>query len=365
MQEIRSVADAPVAGKRVVVRVDVNMPLEEGKILNDLRIRAVLPTLELLHERGAAKILLLAHLGRPEGKVEDSLRLAPVEARIRELTQAPFEMHENLRFDPREELNDPSFAAELAVLGDIFVNEAFADSHRPHASIVGVPALIPGYAGLRFMTEIQNLKAALTPPEGSVAIVGGAKFETKEPLITKLLGLYGTVLLGGALANDVTKARGLPFGESTVSTTPVPPEVAMSERLLIPNDMFVIEEGGSAERISRVSDIRSTEKVIDVGPQTAAAWAAKIEAAPFVLWNGPLGVYEKGFKDGTDALAEALAKTKARAVVGGGDTAAAVEKYQFDPARVFVSTGGGAMLEYLADGTLPGVEALKNSPLGV
>ncbi len=361
MQKIKSVTEAEVAGKRVLVRVDFNVPLKDGAVANDLRIRTVLPTLDYLHAAGAATVIILTSLGRPEGKVVESLRLAPVEARLRELTTVPFEMRENLRFDPREEANDLGLAQELASLGDVYVNEAFADSHRAHASIAGVPKLLPSYAGLRFMEEVTKLTAALTPPAGSVAVIGGAKFETKVPLIQKLLSLYAEVLLGGALANDVIKARGLPFGGSLVSATPVPPAIAADERLVVPTDAVFAEIGSNAERSGSVVDIRKNESLIDIGPQTAALWSGKISTAPFVLWNGPLGMYEQGYAEGTEALARALTQSTGTAVVGGGDTAAAVEKYKFDPQKVFVSTGGGAMLQFLADGTLPGIEALRAS----
>ncbi len=361
MPKIKSVRDADVAGKRVLVRVDFNVPLQDGAVVDDLRIRTALPTLELLHTKGAAKIILLAHLGRPEGVVVESLRLSLVEAHTRRLTQVPFEMHENLRFDPREEANDKNFAQELASLGDVYVNEAFADSHRAHASIVGVPALLPGYAGLRFEEEVLKLTPALTPPPGSIAIVGGVKFETKVPLIKKLLSLYTEVLLGGALGNDLLKARGLPFGGSVVSDIPVPSDVASNDNLVVPTDAIFAEKGSNAERSASVVDIRINESVIDIGPVTAKEWAAKILKAPFVLWNGPMGMYEQGYRDGTDALASALAEAGVPAVVGGGDTVAAVEKHTFNVEKVFVSTGGGAMLQFLVDGTLPGIEALTIS----
>jgi len=365
MQKIKSVSEADVKGKRVLVRADFNVPMVtvEGKpqVAGDLRIRAALPTLELLHANGAAEIIILAHLGRPEGKVDEAMRLAPVEARLRELTTVPFTMHENLRFDAREEANDAGFAQELAKLGDVYVNEAFADSHRAHASIVGIPKFVPGYAGLRFALEVTKLSAALTPPEGALAIVGGAKFETKVPLIAKLLTLYSEVLLGGALGNDVIKARGLPFGASLVSATPVPVDIAGNERLVVPTDAIFSEVDSNAERSGSVVDIRTNESVIDIGPTTAALWSEKIKKAPFVLWNGPVGMYETGYADGTNVLAQTLADSKVPAVVGGGDTTAAIEKYHFDPALVFASTGGGAMLQFLVDGTLPGIEALAHS----
>ncbi len=354
-----------VKGKRVLVRADLNVPMVTvagtPRVANDLRIRAILPTLELLHQKGAAQIIILAHLGRPGGKVDESMRLAPVEARLRELTTVSFVMHENLRFSAGEEANDPAFAQELATLGDLYVNEAFADSHRAHASIVGVPKLLPGYAGLRFALEVDKLSAALTPPPGALAVIGGAKFETKEPLIIKLLSLYGEILLGGALGNDVIKARGLPFGGSLISKAPVSPEIAGDERVVMPTDAFVAELGHNAERIALIPDTRANESVIDIGPETAALWSEKIKKASFVLWNGPMGLYESGYADGTNALARALAESGVPAVVGGGDTAAAVEKYTFNPEKVFISTGGGAMLEFLVNGTLPGIEALKDS----
>lgn len=361
MQEIKSVADADVAGKRVVVRVDFNVPLKDGKVQNDMRIRAVVPTLELLQQKGAAQITLLTDIGRPHGAVVEELRVAPVAAHLATLTNAPFELKENLRFDPREEEGDESLAKELAELGDVYVNEAFATSHRDHASITGISKFLPAFAGLWFMQEMQNLSAALTPPKNSVAIIGGAKFETKQPLLEKLIASYGEVLLGGALGNDVIKARGMPFGASLVSELPVPLTLATSPRLSVAHDLVVKEGGENAERIVLVNDIRAVEKIIDIGPDTASQWAQKIAAAAFVLWNGPMGIYEDGYTTGTDVLADALVKSGVKAVVGGGDTIAALAKYPFDTTKVFISTGGGAMLQYLSDGTLPGIEALKNS----
>jgi phosphoglycerate kinase len=360
MQEIKSVRDADVAGKRVLVHADFDVPVRDGMVVDDFRIRVALPTLSLLRGKGAKQIVLISKLGRPGGKVVEGLRMAPVQKRLSELVDmTAIELRENLRFDPREEANDESFAKELAGLGDVFVNEAFADSHRSHASVVGIPKFLPSYAGLRFEEEIQKLSVALTPPKGSIALIGGAKFETKVPLIQKLLSLYSEMLLGGALANDVIKARGLPFGKSLVSEEPVPPGVASDERLVVPTDAIFAEASSNAERSGGVFDIRANEGVIDIGPATSKLWAEKISAAPFVLWNGPMGIYEQGYRDGTDVLAAALAKSGVRAVVGGGDTVAALGKQKFDPAKVFISTGGGAMLQFLVYGTLPGIEALK------
>src|SRR3989344_5710648 len=249
MQEVRSVRGADVAGKRVLVHVDFDVPLKNGVIVDDFRIRAALPTIALLREKGAEQIILISKLGRPGGTVVEELRMAPIQKKMAQLVDMTgIELRENLRFDPREEANDSAFAKELASLGDVFVNEAFADSHRTHASIVGIPKFLPGYAGLRFEEEVRALSGALTPPPGALAIIGGAKFETKEPIIKKLLGLYAEVLLGGALANDLLKARGLPFGKSLLSGAPGAPEVASDERLVLPTAANFAEVGLSAER---------------------------------------------------------------------------------------------------------------------
>lgn len=357
--EIKSVADADVAGKRVLLRVDFNVPLQNGRVADDLRIRAALPTIEYLLSAGAAHITLASHLGRPGNKDEDC-SLEPVQERLRELLAAEnVTLLQNVRFDPGEESNSPEFARALASHGDLFVNDAFSVSHRAHASIVGVPALLPSYAGLQFAQEVARLSRALTPPPGAVALIGGAKFETKQPLIEKLLKLYDRVLLGGALGNDLIKARGMPFGASLISSVPVPLSIASEDRLIIPTDAVVT--GGEKDREVFLSDVRKEEKIVDIGPRTVKDWCKRVQEAPFILWNGPMGVYEAGYTRGTDALAAELAHAKAPAVVGGGDTGLALSKFTFDEAHVFLSTGGGAMLQYLADGTLPGIEALKNS----
>lgn len=374
VQEIKSVRDADVAGKRVLVAVDFNVPLKDGVIVDDARIRAVLPTLQLLRGRGA-KVVVMTHLGRPGGKEIEALRVAPLALRLGELmseavTVAPkesdFMMLENLRFDSREESFDSAqdkeggmeYAQELATFGELYVNEAFSNSHRAHASIVGVPQFLPGYAGIRLMEEIEKLSEALTPPQGALAVVGGAKFETKQPLIEKLIPHYARVLLGGALGNDVIKARGLPVGASLVSSVPANVAIAGNDKLAVAADA-VMENENKEVRTGLVVDVRANERIVDVGPVTAAAWAQMVEDAPFVVWNGPLGIYEEGFVEASDLMAKALAHSSGRAVVGGGDTGAALKKYSFDPLKVFLSTGGGAMLQFLTDGTLPGIEALK------
>lgn len=359
---LRSVKDADVRGLRIVVRLDLNVPIKDGKVVDDLRIRAVVPTLLSLQERGAQSITLLSHLGRPNGKKDERFSLAPVEARLRELTKVPFTMHENVRFDPREETNDSEFARELAGLGDIFVNDAFAASHRAHASIVGVAKLLPSFAGLHLEDEVAHLLQALAPEKPSLAIIGGAKFETKEPLLQKLLATYDEVLVGGALGNDLLKARGLPVGASLVAGVIAPTSLAGEVRLLPPVDLIVAGGEGMQAGVARTAntgDVRASEKIVDIGPQTAKIWSEKINHAQFVLWNGPMGIYEEGHTQGTDALAAMITGASCRAIIGGGDTIASIMKHVFDKERVFLSTGGGAMLQFLTDGTLPGIEVLK------
>lgn len=348
-----------MTGKRVLLRVDFNVPLsEKGEILDDSRIRAALPTIELLHGRGA-KIVIASHLGRPEGQVVEHLRMAPVAARVKELSGAQdIEVLENMRFDAGEEKNDPAFAHKLASMADLYVGDAFADMHRAHASIVGVPKLLPSYIGLLAEKEMQHLSEALNPPEGSIAIFGGTKFETKIPLIQKLLTKYSALFLGGVLGNDVLKARGFPVGASAVSTAIAPMDIAGNEHLFVGGDVVVASEGHGS-RPALVTDVRAHERIVDIGEATAIRWAQEISKAPFVLWNGPMGTYEEGHTAGTDALARAVARGGMSAVVGGGDTLAAVRKTDFNKEKVFLSTGGGAMMQFLVEGTLPGLEALK------
>jgi phosphoglycerate kinase len=357
---LRSVSDADVRGKRVLVRVDFNVPMQDGVIIDDARIKAALPTINLLLKNGASRILLLTHLGRPEGKVVEAYRVAPLVARLREYVDSPIiELDENLRFDPREEANDPSLAQELAAQGDIYVDEAFSNAHRSHASMVGIPTLLPSFAGLELLREMAHLSEALTPPSGALAIIGGAKFETKRPLLEKLLKTYATILLGGALANDLLKARGLPVGSSLVSAQPVPEDLAGDERVRMPDDVRV-EGGAQGVRVSQTADVRSDERIIDIGTMTENDWSQEIARASFVLWNGPMGVYEKGYVEGTDALARALVSASCKAVIGGGDTEASLKKFTFDAQRIFVSTGGGAMLACITNGgSLPALDALQ------
>lgn len=362
MYDLPRVQDAAIAGKRVLIRVDFNVPLgvHNGVItvVDTARIKAAVPTIEYVHAQGASQIVLITHVGRPEGNVVEGLSVAPIREALKTFVDYPeLELLENLRFDRREETNDDQFAQELASRADIYVNEAFSVSHRDDTSIVGVPKVLPSYAGLRFMEEVENLTAALTPPQGSLALIGGAKFETKQPLLEKLSSIYECVLLGGALANDLLKSRGMPVGMSRVSGLPVPTSLAENMHVCQPLDLVVTVDGNARE--AETADVRQGERIVDIGQKTIEEWSKRLRESPFVLWNGPTGVYEEGFTAATDALAAAIAGSNNRAVIGGGDTLAALQKCTFDPSRIFISTAGGAMLEFLTHGTLPGIEALK------
>jgi phosphoglycerate kinase len=342
--QLKKIQDAEVAGKRVLLRVDFNVPVQNGVMGDDMRIKAAVPTIELLKQKGAAHITLMTHWGRPEG-VDESLRIAPLFEHLGTLTDtSSMDMLENVRFNTGEDANDEAYAKELAAHGDVFVNDAFAVCHRAAASVVGVAKLLPSYAGLLVQKEVEEISKAISPEEPALAIIGGAKFETKIPLLTKLLETYGQIFLGGALANDMLKARGMDIKNSVASDTPVPATMVADARILVPTD-----------------HVWQGDVIVDIGPDTAYAWATMLTTQKFVLWNGPLGWYEKGGSAGTDTVAAALGNSPAHAVIGGGNTVEAVSKIKFDPAKVFVSTGGGAMLELITNGTLPGLEPLRVS----
>ncbi len=357
-------------GKRVLLRLDLDVPVENGKPRDTYRIDRARSTLEFLQERGA-KTLIVGHIGRD---AKETLRPAfkylreiiyitfaptPREAgeKLRAAAEGTFVLLENLRAFPGETKNDSSFARELAALADVYVNEAFAVSHREHASIVGVSQLLPSYAGFVFAEEVENLARAFTPPRPALVIVGGAKFETKLPLIKKFLCIAENVFVCGALANDVYKARGYEVGVSLVSE--ILPDAALLDdpKLQVPSDVIVRTASGSMEKGSTA--VEKGEKIVDAGSDALSDLRSLIEKAKFVLWNGPLGEYEAGFDQGTIALAQLLAECDAETVIGGGDSLAVVSKLGLLERFSFVSTGGGAMLQFLAEGTLPGIEAMK------
>ena len=373
MNTLPTLKDAgPVRGKRVLLRLDIDVQVESKEPRDVYRLDRARKTLEFLREQNA-KTLLVGHIGR---NPQESLRpvfaylkksipvvFAPtLKAAGEELGTAAggtFVLLENLRSFSGETKNDPAFVKELASLGDIYVNEAFAVSHREHASIVGVPKLLPSYAGFVFMDEVENLSKAFTPPRPALFVLGGAKFETKTPLIEKFLGIADNLYICGALANDVYRARGYETGSSLVSAGAISHVILENPRVHVPSDVIVRTSSGSVEK--GADAVARSEKIVDAGSDSLADIRALIEKSEFVLWNGPLGEYEAGFDQGTIELAQTLAECDAETIIGGGDSLAVVSKLGLLERFSFVSTGGGAMLEFLANGTLPGIEALQKS----
>jgi phosphoglycerate kinase len=394
---IRDLRDAQLKGKRALVRVDFNVPLDgDLRITDDTRIRAALPTIRLLAERGA-KVILLSHLGRPKGKPEARYSLAPVGRHLagllssrvafsettvgddavrqtRHLPPGDVLLLENTRFLSGEESNDPELAAALAALGDLFVNDAFGAAHRAHASAEGVAHLLrPAVAGLLMEKELEYLGRALTEPRRPfVAILGGAKISGKIDVIAQLLPKVDGMLIGGAMACTFYQAMGLGIGKSLAE----PDRVGMAKdlletagaRLTLPHDAVVapaIDQPGRAHAVPR-DQIPAMEAMYDIGPRTAESYARAIATAKTVIWNGPMGVFESPpFDAGTLAIARAMAEATdhgTTTIVGGGDSAAAVVQAGLESRMSHVSTGGGASLEFLEGKTLPGVAALDDAP---
>jgi len=374
VRDIRVLENVPV-----MVRAALNVPIEEGKVRNTFRLRQAVPTIRFLQERHA-RVILIGHIGDTGTEtlhpVYEAMReflpklsfcraTTGPEARaaVRALVPGEVLMLENLRRHSGEKNNDPAFAADLAELADVFVEDSFDVCHRKHASVVGVPELLPSYAGLLVEHEVAELTKALTPKRPSLAIIGGAKFSTKQPVIKVLLERYDNVFVGGALSNDFLKAKGYPMEASLVSDAD---EAAIREllkhpRLVIPSDEIYAVPGAPAStgKAGLLDGKAPYEAVLDNGPRTVAHLMELVRNAKTVLWNGPLGNYEKGFVEGTERLADAIARSGAYSVLGGGDTIAAVEKLGISGHFSFISTGGGAMLDFIAHGTLPGIEALS------
>ena len=343
MRKPRSVRDAKVAGKRVLVRSDLNVPLEDGQVADDTRIRASLPTLELLRDRGAAAITVCSHLGRPKG-ADPALSLKPVEARLRELFAGELTVLENTRFDPGEAKNDPHFARRLAEGQDLFVQDAFGSVHRAHASTVGVAELLPAYAGLLLERELEELGKLLGEVERPFVLVsGGAKVEDKLGVLRNLGGKADTVLIGGKMAEELRDGSPLGFPVElpvdVVAAAAFEPE---AEAKTVPYDALPAGWLG-----------------LDIGPETREAFAGVIAEARTIFWNGPMGVFEwPRFAEGTKAVAEAVAGAEAFSVVGGADSIRALVELGLVDKVSWASTGGGAVLELLEGKELPGVAAI-------
>jgi len=386
-----------VAGRRVFVRVDHNVPLEGGRVVDDMRIRASLPTLSELLDAGAA-LVLASHLGRPEGQVEDELRLAPVsdrladlidrevlaldavvgpdvEAACRRIGPGGIVFLENLRFDPREEANDPGFAAELAALTDAYVDDAFGAVHRAHASVAALPALLlergaPVAAGRLLEREVTALSRLLEDPERPyVAVLGGAKVSDKLGTIGALVERVDAILIGGAMAFTFIAAEGGEVGDSLVEPDRFEDvrlaKATAEERgalILLPDDVIVAPEISADARRQTVpaAQIPHGQKGLDIGPRTVEEFARTIADAKTVLWNGPMGVFElEPFGSGTRGVATAIAGSGAYSVAGGGDSLAAIAKYGLEDGFDHLSTGGGASLEFLEGRSLPGIQVLE------
>jgi phosphoglycerate kinase len=340
----RSVRDAVVDGKRVLVRADLNVPLEDGRVADDTRIRAALPTLHLLLERGAAEVVVCSHLGRPKGP-DPAYAIEPVAARLRELlgTDGRVRVLENTRFDPRETANDPELAKELAAQADLYVNDAFGSAHRAHASTEGVAHLLPAYAGLLLERELQELGRLLEEPERPfVAIVGGAKVGDKIGVLRSLADRSDVVLVGGKMAEEI---RADPIDVPVK----LPADVVAAAAFEPDAESQVVPSNGVPEGWLG----------LDIGPATREGYAKRIAMAKTVFWNGPMGVFEwPRFAEGTLAVARAVADADAHTVVGGGDSVRAVEEAGLAEKIDWVSTGGGASLELLEGKELPGVAAI-------
>lgn len=376
MRCIDELSAGELKGKRVLLRTGLDVPLDHnGEVADMFRISRAIPTIKFLSEH-SAKVIIISHIGRDPSETN-----APVARALAKFVPAFYVpdlfghaahtaldamkdgevvLLENLRqqYD-LEKANDPDFTRSLAALGDIYVNDAFSNSHRPHASMIGVPALLPSFAGLLLCDEIKNLSQALQPPHPALAIIGGAKFETKDPIIRSFLEIYDHVAVVGAIANDVLKAQGFPIGRSRVSEHAPDATVVAHPNLLTPID--VVAEREDKQAFTKApSEVGEGDKIVDIGPDTVAVFAPYIQSAKFIIWNGPSGLFEDGYVSWTHAIAELIAKSDAKKVIGGGDTIAALQISGVNMDELgFLSTGGGAMLEFLAKGTLPAIEALK------
>jgi phosphoglycerate kinase len=385
-----SISSVDVAGRRVLVREDLNVPMTNGQITDTTRIKAALPTIKDLTNRGAM-VIVMSHLGRPKG-VDQSLSLRPVaqelgrqlwgevkfaydcvgpqaQSAVQRMQAGQVLMLENVRFHPEDEKNDPEFAKQLASLGEIFVNDAFASSHRAHASVVGVAEYLPAYAGQLMEAELNALHTALDYPKRPlIAVIGGAKVSTKIGLLNNLVTKVDFLIIGGAMANTFLRAQGHATGNSLVDENSLDDanEVwkTTGQRLMLPIDLVCTQQtmSGQPLRVFPAHNVEAGWIAVDIGPQSVAHFAEKIRGAGTVVWNGPMGIFEiKDFSAGTKAIGEVIASSGAYTLVGGGDTAAAVDALGLAGRYSHVSTGGGATLEYLEGKELPGVAVLKEA----
>ncbi len=386
----KTIRDVDVRGKRVLVRVDLNVPLKEGSVADDTRIRAILPTLNYLLKQDAA-VILCSHLGRPKGKTVPELRMDPVARRLAELLGRPVKklddcigpeveaavkamqpgdvaLLENTRFHPEERANDPEFARQLAALAEIYVNDAFGAAHRAHGSTEGVTHYLPAVAGFLMEKELEFLGQAIESPDHPyVAILGGAKISDKIGVIENLLKQCDRLLTGGGMANTFFKAMGFEVGDSLIEDKAV--EIAESllkqagGTLVLPVDVVIADafDNDAHTRVVAPNEVTPGWRILDVGPKTVSTFESALGGARMVVWNGPLGVFEMpNFAKGTFAVARLLANMGATTIIGGGESAAAVRQAGLTDRMSHVSTGGGASLEFLEGKALPCVAALEN-----
>lgn len=391
----KTVKDLDVSGKKVLLRCDFNVPQDKttGEITDDKRIVAALPTIQYLLDNGAA-VIACSHLGKPKGEVKANLSLAPVATRLSQLLGKPVALAtdtigpdatskadslksgellllENLRFDPREEKNDPEFAKSLANMADLYVSDAFGTVHRAHASTAGVAAYLPAVSGFLIGKELDIMGQALANPKRPfVAILGGAKVSDKINVINNLLDKADTIIIGGGMAYTFAKAQGHTIGNSLLEADRMDYALEMIEKanakgvnLLLPTDnLCAAEFSKDAPAVPSGADVPDGMMGMDIGSETVTAFASAIKTAGTVIWNGPMGVFEfPNFAEGTRAIAKALAESNAISIVGGGDSAAAVEQLGFADQISHISTGGGASLEFLEGKELPGVACLLNA----
>lgn len=388
------VRDLDLENKRVLMRVDFNVSLDkEGKISDDTRIRAALPTIRYVLDKGAS-LVLMSHLGRPKGEVVERLRMDPVahrleellgrkvlklddcvgskvEERVKKMRRGEAILLENTRFHAEETKNDPRFARQLASLADVFINDAFGTAHRSHASTVGVAKFLPAAAGFLMSKELKILEGILTHPKPPfIAILGGAKVSDKIGVLLNLLNRCQDILIGGGMAYTFLKAKGLPVGKSLLEKEKIKEAKKIMEKargkgcnVLLPLDHLVAREAkeGVETRVVEEDEIPSDHLALDIGPKTIELFARSIKKANTIFWNGPMGMFEiEDFAQGTRAIAKALAESRAAVVVGGGDSIAALKKMGLKDRIGYVSTGGGASLEFLEGKELPGVAALNS-----